>query len=236
MQKRLVVLTGAGISQESGLKTFRDSGGLWESHRIEEVATPEAWRRHPGLVLTFYNERRKQCLEARPNAGHLGIAALDEWFNVEVITQNVDDLHERAGSSGILHLHGEITKARSSADPGRIYPLSGSDLNLGDLCELGSQLRPHIVWFGEEVPEMARAIPLVEKADLLAIVGTSLAVYPAAGLVSHTRPQTPVFVVDPGNPCIGGENVTFIREKAGSGVKMLTGLLLAWLEQQTQKI
>lgn len=181
-KRKLVVLSGAGISAESGLKTFRDSGGLWEGHRVEEVATPEAWAMNPKLVLKFYNERRRQLFEVDPNAGHLALVELENQFDVTIITQNVDNLHERAGSSDVLHLHGELDFARSSKDPELVYELKGKDIELGDQCELGSQLRPHIVWFGESVPAITRAAEIAESADILIVVGTSLAVYPAASL------------------------------------------------------
>jgi NAD-dependent deacetylase len=219
--KNLVVLSGAGMSQESGLKTFRDMGGLWESYDVTEVATPEAWKQNPELVLRFYNERRKQLWEAQPNAGHLGIARLEQWFDVDVVTQNVDDLHERAGSSKVLHLHGELRKARSTSDPSLIYELENWALNRGDLCERGSQLRPHIVWFGEAVTAIPVAIKKVEQADVLVVIGTSLAVYPAAGLVNYAQPGIPVFVVDPARPAVHQKNVTFIEEKAAKGIDTL---------------
>lgn len=224
-KRKLVVLSGAGMSQESGLKTFREMGGLWEQYDVTEVATPEAWERDPALVLRFYNERRKQLLEAQPNAGHKGIADLERWFDVHIVTQNVDNLHERAGSSKVLHLHGELMKARSTIDPFLIYDLDHWALNLGDLCEKGSQLRPHIVWFGEAVPEISRAIGIVEEADILVVVGTSLAVYPAAGLVNYAKRGTPVFVVDPGRPEVYNQNVTYIVEKAGKGIMELKAKL-----------
>lgn len=221
MKKKLVVLSGAGMSQESGLKTFRDMGGLWETYDVTEVATPEAWKRNPALVLRFYNERRKQLLTAKPNPAHLAIAEFEKWFDVHVVTQNVDNLHERAGSSKVLHLHGELMKARSTIDPFLIYQLDNWTLDLGDVCEKGSQLRPHIVWFGEAVPEIQRAIGIVEEADILVVIGTSLAVYPAAGLVNYVKRATPIFVVDPGSPEIYNQNVTYIAKKAGKGVKQL---------------
>lgn len=219
--KKLVVLSGAGISQESGLKTFRDMGGLWQQYDVTEVASPEAWEKNPELVMQFYNERRKILFEAKPNAGHLGIAKLEKWFDVEVVTQNVDDLHEIAGSTKVLHLHGELRKARSTIDPNLIYTLDHWELKMGDLCEKGSQLRPHIVWFGEPVPNISKAITMVEHADILVVVGTSLAVYPAAGLVNYAKKEVPVFVVDPNKPSIYQKNVTYISEKAGKGVDLL---------------
>ncbi len=223
--KKLVVLSGSGISQESGLKTFRDMGGLWESYDVTEVATPEAWERDPNLVLRFYNERRKQLFEVEPNAGHVGIAGLEDCFDVDIVTQNVDDLHERAGNTKILHLHGELMKARSTINPFLIYELDTWALNLGDKCELGSQLRPHIVWFGEAVPEIPNAIKIVEQSDILVVIGTSLAVYPAASLVHYVKPETPIFVVDPKRPEVLRENVTYIEEKAVKGIEILKSKL-----------
>ena len=190
--KKLVVLSGAGMSQESGLKTFRDMGGLWEQYRVEDVASIEGWYRNPELVMNFYNERRKQLFETQPNAGHFAVAALEKDFDVQIITQNVDDLHERAGSTKVLHLHGELRKVRSTADPDLVYTLDHWELKFGDKCEKGSQLRPHIVWFGEAVPAFYDAIPMVEAADILLVVGTSMQVYPAAGLVNYVRPGVPV--------------------------------------------
>ncbi|NQU51926.1 MAG: NAD-dependent deacylase [Bacteroidetes bacterium] len=219
--KNLVILSGAGMSQESGLKTFRDMGGLWEQYDVTEVASPEAWESNPQLVMRFYNERRKQLFEAKPNAGHIGIAELEEWFNVKIVTQNVDDLHELAGSSNILHLHGELRKVRSTIDSKLIYKMENWELKLGDTCELGSQLRPHIVWFGEAVPAMQQAIPIVQKADIIVVIGTSLAVYPAAGLVNYAPPDIPIFVIDPAQPNIHKKNVTYIQKKAGEGIKEL---------------
>ncbi len=221
MKKKLVVLSGAGMSQESGLKTFRDMGGLWESYDVTEVATPEAWERDPALVLRFYNERRKQLFQTGPNPGHQAIAELETHFDVEVITQNVDNLHEQAGSTKVLHLHGELMKARSTIDPFLVYELDHWALDIGDLCEKGSQLRPHIVWFGEAVPNIPKAIGIVETADILVVIGTSLAVYPAASLVNYVRRGTPIFVVDPGKPEVFQQNVTYIVEKAGKGVEQL---------------
>ena len=219
--KKLVVLSGAGMSQESGVRTFRDMGGLWETYDVTEVATPEAWQRDPNLVMRFYNERRKQLFEIKPNAGHEGIAELENWFDVEVVTQNVDNLHERAGSSKVLHLHGELIKVRSTIDPKLIYEMDHWELKIGDLCEKGSQLRPHIVWFGEAVPEIPNAIKIVEQADILLVIGTSLAVYPAASLVNYTKPGTPIFVVDPMRPDVFQKNVTYIEKKAGEGIEIL---------------
>lgn len=225
--KKLVVLTGAGISAESGLKTFRDAGGLWEGHDITEVATPEAWAKDPHLVQKFYNERRKQALSAQPNLAHEILAQLEEHFEVQVITQNVDDLHERAGSSNVLHLHGELSKIRSTLDESLIYDCKGWEVNMGDLCEKGSQLRPHIVWFGEAVPMMEPAIEQSLSADIFLVVGTSLQVYPAAGLVQYTPSDCPVYVVDPSKPSGNlGRSTTYIEDKASSGMKKVRELLL----------
>lgn len=195
--KKLVVLSGAGISKESGIPTFRDNDGLWKSYRFEEVATPTAWQRDPELVLDFYNFRRKVVVEAQPNNAHLLLAELQKQFDVQIITQNVDDLHERAGSKNILHLHGEIRKARSIADESFIIEIEGAELNIGDLCPKGSQLRPHIVWFGEAVPNIPKAIDIIKTADIFLVVGTGLQVYPAAGLVDYVSSNAPKFIIDP---------------------------------------
>lgn len=221
MKKKLVILSGAGMSQESGIRTFRDMGGLWEEYDVMEVATPEAWARNPELVMQFYNDRRKQLYECEPNAGHIGLVDLEKFFDVQIITQNVDDLHERAGSSAVLHLHGELKKARSSVDESLVYAVDGWELKFGQKCAKGSQLRPHIVWFGEAVPAMDEAIPMVESADILVVVGTSLNVYPAAGLVNYTKRGTAIFVIDPERPPVYIRNVTYIQEKAGKGVELL---------------
>lgn len=194
----IVVLTGAGISAESGISTFRDANGLWHNHRIEEVASPEGWRRNPELVLDFYNQRRRQLFDVQPNAGHLALTELQRYFDVQVITQNVDDLHERAGNRNVLHLHGELRKVRSERHPELVYDWD-KDLHLGDLCERGAQLRPHIVWFGEEVPMLPVAAQWAQKADIFLIVGTSLQVYPAAGLMMYADPEIPFIYIDP-NP------------------------------------
>lgn len=225
--KKIVVLTGAGISAESGLRTFRDSDGLWEEHRVEDVATFEAWQRNQQLVLDFYNQRRKQLSEAKPNAGHLALVELEKKYDVQIITQNVDDLHEKAGSAHVLHLHGELKKVRSTVDDKLVYTLDGWELKKGDLCEKGSQLRPHIVWFGEAVPMIEPAMKLAADADIFIVIGTSLNVYPAAGLVHYVRKNTPVYLVDPNAAKIYGiENLTVIRENAGSGVPKLVHQLL----------
>lgn len=220
--KKLVVLTGAGISAESGIKTFRDADGLWNNYRIEEVASPDAWERDPQLVLDFYNMRRKQLYEVEPNPAHYALADLERDFDVGIVTQNVDDLHERAGSSKVLHLHGELKKVRSTTDPSLIHTLDGWELKLGDLCEKGSQLRPHIVWFGEEVPNIMVAGSIVRNADILVVIGTSLQVYPAAGLLHHARHDIPKFLIDPNaEPDRYIMNLTVIREKATVGVAEL---------------
>lgn len=196
MKKKLVVLTGAGISAESGIKTFRDADGLWEGHNVMEVATPEGWYKNPKLVLDFYNQRRKQLHEVQPNLGHQILAELENDFEVFIITQNVDNLHEKAGSSSVLHLHGELLKVRSSKNQNYILDWK-TDLNFGDVDTNGHQLRPHIVWFGEEVPALEEAVTIVEKADVLVIIGTSLQVYPAAGLMNFAKPSIPVYYIDP---------------------------------------
>jgi len=195
--KKLVVLSGAGISAESGISTFRDANGLWRNHRMEEVASPIAWRNDMDLVLEFYNIRRKQLFEVEPNAGHKALVDLEKHFDVEIVTQNVDDLHERAGSTKVLHLHGELKKVRSTVDESLVYEIKHWELKKGDLCEKGSQLRPHIVWFGEAVPNISRGASIVRQADILIVVGTSLVVYPAAGLIDYAPANRPVYYVDP---------------------------------------
>ena len=195
-KKTIVVMTGAGVSAESGIRTFRDSNGLWEDHEVMDVASPDGWRRDQEMVLRFYNARRAQLKEVQPNAGHVALVDLEQHFNVHVITQNVDDLHERAGSSKVLHLHGELLKARSTVDSTLIYAWT-EDLNTGDLCQSGHQLRPHIVWFGEQVPALSEAIHITRSADVVIIIGTSLQVYPAASLFEYAPPDAPVYYVDP---------------------------------------
>ncbi len=220
--KKLVVLTGAGISAESGISTFRDSGGLWEGHDIMEVASPEGWRKNMELVLDFYNKRRKQALEAKPNEAHLELARLEEYFDVTIITQNVDNLHEKAGSSKVIHLHGELSKSQSSKDPSLIYEMSGWEIKPGDLCEKGSQLRPFIVWFGEQVPMMEKAIDAAAEADIFAIIGTSLLVYPAAGLIQYAPPAIPKYLVDIHLPEVAFvSNLNKIQALASIGAKQL---------------
>lgn len=219
--KNLVVLTGAGISAESGLKTFRDSDGLWEGYKVEEVASAQAFHRNPKLVLDFYNMRRTQVLEAQPNAAHKELAALEEKFNVVIITQNVDDLHERAGSSNVFHLHGEILKMRSSANPDLKYPIA-SDIEIGHLAEDGAQLRPDIVWFGENVPMMPLAAKLTSLADILVIIGTSLVVYPAASLLDFKEEGIPWFVLDQKIPLVNKDkHLIIIEEPASTGIYTL---------------
>lgn len=221
-KKKLVVLSGAGMSAESGITTFRESGGLWEQYRIEEVATPEAFHNNPELVLKFYNQRRAQLAEVEPNMGHKIFAELEDWFDIYIITQNVDNLHERAGSSNILHLHGELTKVRSSRYPELIYDIGTKAVNLGDTCDKGAQLRPHIVWFGEEVPAIEQAVPIVNAADIFVVVGTSLNVYPAAGLIMYARHDIPKFLIDPNNVDVPyGLTFNVIQDGAEEGCKEL---------------
>jgi NAD-dependent deacetylase len=225
--KRIVVLTGAGISAESGIKTFRDSDGLWEEYRIEDVATFDAWLKNRDLVLDFYNQRRKQLLECSPNAAHYALATLEKKYDVQIITQNIDDLHEKAGSTKILHLHGELKKAKSTVDDNLIYDIEGWELKKGDRCEKGSQLRPHVVWFGEAVPNIVPASQLSSKADIYLVIGTSLNVYPAAGLLNYVPANVPKYLIDPKGVAVSGiKNLTIIKEKAGKGVTELVEKLL----------
>jgi NAD-dependent deacetylase len=236
MKPRLVVFTGAGISAESGIKTFRDTGGLWEEYNINEVATPQAWEKNKELVLDFYNKRRKQVLESEPNEAHYALVELEKKYDVHIITQNIDDLHERAGSKKVIHLHGEIIKSRSTTDPSLIYKIKGSELKLGDKCEKGSQLRPHIVWFGEMVPQMEVANLIAEKADIFMVVGTSMLVYPAAGLIDYTPENIPKYVIDPSDVKINGiRNLKVIKEKASVGLAKLAKELLKDAEQDPAK-
>jgi NAD-dependent deacetylase len=219
MKQRLVVLTGAGMSAESGIKTFRGTDGLWEGHSIMDVATPEAWERSPVLVQTFYNERRKQVLAAQPNSAHIELYHLETEFDVHIITQNIDDLHERAGSTSVTHLHGVITMAQSDDYPALVYPIKGDEIRMGDLCEHGSQLRPHVVWFGEAVPMIEIAATICQAADIFLLVGTSLAVYPAAGLLDFVPRAVPKFIVDPTIPSVGRyQNVIKIEKSATEGI------------------
>jgi NAD-dependent deacetylase len=225
--KNLVILTGAGISAESGLKTFRDSDGLWEGYNIEDVATPEAWKRDPILVQQFYNERRKNVLEAQPNEAHFALARLEEHFNVHIITQNIDDLHERAGSKNVLHLHGIITRAQSDLDPGLTYPIDGWELKPDSVCEYGKPLRPHVVWFGEDVPNMSLAASLCRKAAIFAVIGTSLQVYPAAGLTQYVPDHVIKYLIDPKAPKLNAGNTITIAQPATTGVALMAEELLA---------
>jgi NAD-dependent deacetylase len=216
------------MSSESGIRTFRDSGGLWEEYDVTEVATPMAWWKDRSLVLRFYNERRRQLAGCKPNEGHARLAQLEKHFDIHIITQNIDDLHERAGSTKILHLHGELTKARSTADPSLIYDISYKDINAGDNCEKGSQLRPHIVWFGEEVPMMDEAVRITSTADIFAVIGTSLNVYPAAGLIGFPPAEASLWLIDPNDVYIPvNRKVEVIKEKASTGIAILTRRLVS---------
>ena len=226
MKLKLVVLTGAGISAESGLNTFRDSDGLWEGYDVYDVATPEAWQRNPSLVQDFYNMRRKSVLEAKPNSAHYALKKLEDKYDVTIITQNVDDLHERAGSSNVVHLHGIITKSQSSIKPDLIYNIDGWQLSRGEKCELGSQLRPHVVWFGEAVPMIEKAAEIASGADIFLIVGTSLAVYPAAGLIDFVPYSAEKIIVDPNTPQVKAADIKIVRKKAGEGVPEIVEDLL----------
>ncbi len=221
--KHILVLTGAGISAESGIKTFRDSNGLWEGHNVMDVASPGGFARNPKLVLDFYNQRRAQLNTVKPNQAHKDLAKLEAHYKVSIITQNVDDLHERAGSTNVVHLHGELLKVRSTKNPNAIKFWT-KDLNLGDTCEKGFQLRPHIVWFGEAVPEIERAMEICNTADVLIIVGTSMQVYPAASLIDYIKPKTPIYYIDP-NPAYTNQNVTVIRKSATDGVNQVIKML-----------
>lgn len=220
-KQKLVILSGAGMSAESGIATFRGTSGLWEGHRVEEVASPEAFKRNPAMVLDFYNVRRRNVIGASPNRGHLAITQLSNYYDLTVVTQNVDDLHERAGTKNILHLHGEIRKARSTANPNYVVDIDGPNLNLGDLCPEGSQLRPHIVWFGESVPMIEKAAVEVGEADILIVVGTSLQVYPAASLIHYMKPGTQLYLVDPNPPAISAPNLEVLEMGAEEGLTTL---------------
>jgi NAD-dependent deacetylase len=222
MTKKLVVLSGSGISAESGIQTFRDMGGLWEQYDITEVASPQAWEGNRQLVLDFYNQRRRQLFQCIPNSAHYALAELENHFKINIITQNVDDLHERAGSSNVLHLHGELKKVRSTIDPSLVYELDHWELKEGDICEKGSQLRPHIVWFGEPVEAIKEAAEIASTADIFLVIGTSLSVYPAAGLIDFVPPEVPVFIIDPGSPAYtSSTNIEVIKEKATKGMEIL---------------
>ena len=225
--KRIVVFSGSGISAESGIKTFRASDGLWENFKIEEVATPQAWKANPNKVLDFYRMRYEQILKAKPNPAHYALAALEDKYEVQIITQNIDDLHERSGSSKVLHLHGEILKVRSCIDPGYIKKLQGEYINIGDLCPKGGQLRPHIVWFGEMVPAMDEAMTLTSEADIFMVIGTSLLVYPAASLVNYAPTGIPKYLIDPEIPSSSSmSGFHFIKENAARGVEELVAQLM----------
>ncbi|HCZ35031.1 MAG TPA: NAD-dependent protein deacylase [Cytophagales bacterium] len=224
--KKLVVLSGAGISAESGIATFRDAGGLWEGYKIEDVATPEAWYKNPTLVLDFYNQRRRKAHEVKPNRGHEILVELEKHFDVTIITQNVDDLHERAGSSRVIHLHGSLFESRSTKNPALVYKIKGTELNIGDTCELGSQLRPNIVWFGEAVPMIEVAADIASGADVFLVVGTSMVVYPAAGLIDYVPDHVPKYVVDPKKPeILHVPNLEFIVDKASTGMERVAKML-----------
>jgi NAD-dependent deacetylase len=227
MKNKLVVLSGSGISAESGIPTFRDAGGLWEGYRVEDVATPEGWHKDNALVLEFYNQRRKKALEVKPNRGHEVLAELEEFFDVTIVTQNVDNLHERAGSSKVIHVHGSLFESRSTLDENLVYSIKGWELNLGEKCERGSQLRPNIVWFGEAVPLMEKAAHLASICEIFVVVGTSMVVYPAAGLIDYAPRFAPKFVIDPGTPELRSfPNLTIIQEKASTGMEKLKQILL----------
>ena len=226
MKKKVIVLTGAGISAESGISTFRDSDGLWEQYRVEDVATHEAYLRNPELVLNFYNERRRQLFQVKPNEGHRQLVRLEERYDVHIITQNIDNLHEQAGSTNVLYLHGELTKARSDRNDNLIIDIGDRDIHLGDKAPDGAQLRPHIVWFGEAVPNIEPAAELCEQADYFIVVGTSMNVYPAAGLIHYVPRSTPCYLVDPKAVPIS-RPITIFQEKAGTGVKKVVDALLS---------
>ncbi|GAB2478387.1 NAD-dependent protein deacylase [Hymenobacter qilianensis] len=228
MSKKIVVLTGAGISAESGLATFRGADGLWEGHRIEDVASPEGWARNPELVLDFYNQRRSAARKAQPNAGHHALVAMEKGYEVVIVTQNVDDLHERAGSSRVIHLHGQLFQSRSTRHEELVYPMTSDRIEMGELCEKGHQLRPNIVWFGEAVPLMERAIEEAATADIFMVVGTSLQVYPAAGLLQFAPQHCPIIVIDLHQPPLAGRrNVRFVAEPASTGVPRVATELLS---------
>lgn len=224
--KKIVVLTGAGMSADSGLKTFRDSDGLWEGHDVREVATPQAWQRDKELVLEFYNQRRQQAHSVDPNKGHKALTELEQQYDVQIITQNVDSLHEQAGSSNVLHLHGQLSKVRSEKDRSLIYEIGGDTIEVGDTAEDGAQLRPHVVWFGEPVPNMRKASKIMREADILIVIGTSLVVYPAAGLVDVVPDGIPKYVVDPATPELIDDNWKHLKRRAETGAPQLVNTLL----------
>jgi NAD-dependent deacetylase len=218
------------MSAESGIRTFRDSGGRWENYKVDDVATPDGWRRNPGMVLDFYNQRRRQLLDSKPNAGHIALAELEKNFDVQIITQNVDNLHERAGSTKVVHLHGELMKVQSTGPGEEVFDVDPKhpDVNLGDKCPKGYQLRPHIVWFGEAVPEIEKAEHMTYDADIFLIIGTSMVVYPAAGLINNVKPGVPIYLIDPHEVGHFSQNVTVIQQGASEGMKefkkIVTGL------------
>ena len=230
---KIVVLTGAGVSAESGVSTFRDSNGLWENYKVEDVASIEGWYRDPALVLEFYNARRAQLAEVKPNAAHIAIASLEQDYDVTVVTQNVDNLHERAGSTKIIHLHGELTKVRpenccndrDGYSEETVFDIGTDSINIGDMAPNGAQLRPHIVWFGEAVPKIEKAIDAVEAADMLLIVGTSLQVYPAAGLYRYAKSSTPIYIIDPKDVPVHDGRVTHIKDVATNGMEVFKNIL-----------
>ncbi|RED93360.1 SIR2 family NAD-dependent protein deacylase [Marinoscillum furvescens] len=229
--KKIAVLTGAGISAESGISTFRDAGGLWEGHDIMDVASPHGWHKNPELVLDFYNKRRRQAINAKPNAGHLALADLEKYFEVHIITQNIDNLHEKAGSFNVLHLHGELFKSQCSRYSDLIYDIQGTELCLGDMSEKGFQLRPHVVWFGEAVPMIEPAAQLVSEADVVIVVGTSMVVYPAAGLIQYARPDADLYLVDPKIPDFDFRRpIEKIQRTAASGLPDLVQRLISRIE------
>lgn len=240
MKKNIVILTGAGISAESGIPTFRGQQGAWENHKWEDVASPRGWLMNPELVLKFYNQRRKQVSEAQPNEGHKELLRLNEKYDVSIVTQNIDDLHERAGSKDVLHIHGKITEAKSSGNENNVKDIGYEDINIGDLCDEGFQMRPNIVWFGESVPKLPDAETIAMKADIFVIIGTSLNVYPAAGLMRITKTMTPIYVIDPGeivmdNLLARKDYVHFIKKPATTGVKELVDMLLAEEQVEAQE-
>lgn len=226
-KQKIAVLTGAGVSAESGISTFRDANGLWDNYNVEDVATLEGWNRNPALVLDFYNQRRRELATVRPNAAHLAIASLEDNYDVTVITQNIDNLHERAGSTRIIHLHGELTKVRpenrynerNGFSEESVFDIGYGDINLGDTSAEGVQLRPHIVWFGEAIPKIEQAIDVVEAADILLIVGTSLQVYPAAGLYAYAKASTPIYIIDPKDVPVRDGRITHIKDVATRGME-----------------
>lgn len=226
MKKKIVVFTGAGISAESGLGTFRSKGGIWEKYRIQDVATKEAFKKNPQKVLDFYNIRRKQLLKKKPNIAHFSINKLKKKFDLRIITQNIDDLHERSGSNNVLHLHGKLMESKSTVDDSLIYPIKGPDLNIGEKCEKESQLRPNVVWFGEEVPCMRQAIETTKQADIFIIIGTSLNVFPAASLINYTKNTCKVYYIDSKPNYLGNKKIKIMQEKATIGTKMLVNKLM----------